>query len=345
MDEFYAGAKPADADVLLGVVRSRNIAMIPMLQSVSQIKTLFKDDKWETIMDNTATVVFLGSGPAATSTHEFISKLLGEATADVRGDNVHQGSNGSSGIDFRREGVKMMTPGQVKRMPPTECIVFLESRPPIYDRKAIPFDKEDYNFKAINFLKDRYSQAFSLGAYEHPVYTVYDPIHFHYITVDREAKLKVLTDEKEIETYEEAAKNDPNIFIYNIEEKDLLYLNWDKQERSEKDIESMFKQALETEKKHMEDINGLAVLQDAEEDAQAYLVGARVNKATWDKEAPLKELLAWHWDELTKPEQEEVCLGLSDGLTEEQLKELLLTTVDAMDARRRAYALQNTAKG
>ena len=32
MDEFYAGARPADTEKLLGVIRSRNISMVPILQ-------------------------------------------------------------------------------------------------------------------------------------------------------------------------------------------------------------------------------------------------------------------------------------------------------------------------
>lgn len=109
--------------------------MIPYLQSISQIKTLFKDDKWETMMDNVAMVVYLGSGPLASSTHKFISEALSKTTADTRSDNVHLGHNGNTGLDFRRTGIDLMTPDQVKRMPPTECIVFLESRQPVYDTK------------------------------------------------------------------------------------------------------------------------------------------------------------------------------------------------------------------
>ena len=38
MDEFYAGARPYAVDSLMGVVRSRNIALIPILQSVGAAK-------------------------------------------------------------------------------------------------------------------------------------------------------------------------------------------------------------------------------------------------------------------------------------------------------------------
>ncbi len=349
MDEFYAGAKPAAADVLLGVVRSRNISMIPILQSVSQIKTLFQDDKWETIMDNVAAVVYLGSGPMATATHKWISDALGEATIDSRSDNVHQGMNGSSGLNFSRAAQKLMTPGQVKRMPTTECIIFLESRPPIYDTKAIPFDQPAKGFKATSFLKGRYKAALSLGAYEHPVYTLYDPVHFTYITVEREVPFKVLTDANDIRTYTEAAKRDPDIYLYNVEEKDLLYLSWGEPRRSQEDVEKLMASAMAAEQKQIRDIQGLAVLQDVDLSDLPYLPGAgagasgRTDKSEWDRHASLRDLLAAHWDDLTSPEQEEICLGMEDGLTEEQLCRLVLLPLEEMTARRRAYTLENAS--
>lgn len=343
MDEFYAGAKPADPDVLLGVVRSRNISMIPILQSISQIKTLFRDDKWETIMDNVATVVFLGSGPLAESTHKYISEALGSATIDSRSDNIHLGHNGNSGLNFQRAKRELMTPAEVKRMPSTEAIVFLESRQPVYDRKAIPFDKPDMGFVASKKLKQRYSEALALGPYEHPVYTIYDPVHFSYITVEREKKLQVLTDKKEIQTYQEAAKKDPDIYTYNIEEKDLLYLSWGHPQQTPEEVEKMFKSAMEEEARKIEEVKGLIVLQDVKNpDVPNFgTQNAKTDKSTWNRESSLKELLSEHWEELSLPEQEEVLIAMDDGLTEEQMVELFLTPLEEMDIRRRAYVLTN----
>lgn len=344
MDEFYAGAKPADADVLLGVIRSRNISILVYLQSISQIKTLFRDDKWETMMDNMAMVVYLGSGPLASSTHKYISEALSKTTADTRSDNVHLGRNGNSGLDFRRTGIDLMTPDQVKRMPPTECIVFLESRQPIYDTKAIPFDKPEYGFVADKGLKRRYKDALELGAYEHPVYTVYDPVHFRYITVEREERLKILEDPKEIETYEAAAQHDSNIYIYNIDEKDLLYLSWGHPKRSAEEVEKMYQEALKTAKKRAEDIKGLSVLQEVSENDVPNFGTLHTNKSSWNKDATFKEMLAEHWEELSQPEQEEICIALEKGFSEEQLKEIMLLDVEDMEIRIRAYRMerQNT---
>lgn len=314
-----------------------------MLQSIAQLQTLYKENKWETMMDNLATVVYLGSGPAAKSTHEWISNLLSTSTVDSRSDNVHLGANGNSGLDFHRAEIKLMTPEQVKRMPPTECIVFIESRPPVYDRKAIPFDKPDYGFVATDFLKKRYSEALGLGEYEHPVHTVYDPIHFRYITVEQEKRLQVVTKQEDIESFQEAAKNDPRILTCNIDETELLYLNWNRRKCSVEEVQQIFMQTIEAEKRKMEDLKGLSVLQDVDggEIILPKPVEEKSDKTGWNMDCSLREILSEHWNDLSQMEQEEICIDLASDLNETQIKEILRLPVDEMEVRRRAYILMN----
>ena len=263
MDEFYAGARPADTEKLLGVIRSRNISMVPILQSIAQAKAIYPNEKWEIMMDNMAAVVFLGSGPQAKSTHEYISETLGNATADKRDDRMSFGVNSSSDLSYSKAELKLMTPGQVRRMPPTECIIFLESRPPIYDTKAIPFDKPEYGFTAADWLKDRYSAAMALGDYEHPVRTIYDAKNFRYITLSRDKCLDFVTDREEIERLKVMAKTDRTIYSCEVDERDLLYLSFDSaRKRSVDEIAELYRQAVKESEEEVEQIKGLALLHD-----------------------------------------------------------------------------------
>ena len=41
-DEFYAGPKPINTEVLMGTIRSRNLSIVPILQSIAQIKAVLK---------------------------------------------------------------------------------------------------------------------------------------------------------------------------------------------------------------------------------------------------------------------------------------------------------------
>lgn len=343
LDEFYAGAKPVAPEQLAGVIRSRNICMLPIVQSISQLKTVMKDDKWETLMDNMSAVLFLGSGPLAKSTHEYISELLGKSTIDSRDDSVNRGTNPHSGLSFKKTGRELMTPDEVKRMPQTEAIVFLESKPPIYDVKAIPFDVERHHYIAPVFLKHRYEKALSLGPYDHPVYTVYDPEHFRYITVEREKRLQIVTGEEK-DTYLAAAKNNPHIYSYDIDEEQLLYLSWGKPRREQEEIEIMYKEAIKKEEEYIQQLHGLAVLQDVEGDVPNFgtnNVQNKEDKAVWNTSGTLKEILARYWEKLSFPEQEEICFAMDDGLTEEQVCKLVFVPLEKMSQYRRAYRLMN----
>lgn len=112
MDEYYAGARPAEAEKLMGTIRSRNMSLIPILQSKSQVEALYKSNKWEIMMDNCATIVFLGCGAGALSTQKYISELLGKMTIDTFNDGKN--GNNYSG-NYNKTGKELLTPAGVRK--------------------------------------------------------------------------------------------------------------------------------------------------------------------------------------------------------------------------------------
>lgn len=129
--------QPYKPEALMGVVRSRNISMIPILQSVAQLKALFPNDRWQVLMDNCAVMMFLGAGAGAEDTHKYISELLGKQTIDT----VNDGKSGQHGsTNYNRMCRELMTPSEVRRMERKDCIIFMEGEQPIYDRKALPWE-------------------------------------------------------------------------------------------------------------------------------------------------------------------------------------------------------------
>ena len=150
LDEFYAGAKPSNTVELMGVIRSRNISMIPILQSTSQLKDLFKAEKAEIIYDNVPVLCFCGAGQGAIESHKYISELLGKATIDTIGDGKHGSSYNSS---YNKAGRELMTPQEIKRMDKKHCIIFMEDEYPIYDRKALPWEDKGASRKEIRRCK------------------------------------------------------------------------------------------------------------------------------------------------------------------------------------------------
>ena len=60
LDEFANIKMPANFEKILATCRSRGIYCVPILQSLAQIKILFKDGAWEGVVGNCDTFVYLG---------------------------------------------------------------------------------------------------------------------------------------------------------------------------------------------------------------------------------------------------------------------------------------------
>ena len=330
MDEFYAGAKPADPDVLLGVVRSRNICMMPVLQSVSQIKTLFKNDKWETMLDNCATLLYLGSGPGALSTHKYISELLGKMTIDTRSDGMSRGRNGNSNENFQKGGRSLMEPAEVKRMDRKKCLIFMEGQRPIYDDKALPFDTSE--FKHAMKLNEN-------GGYTHPVKVFWDEETLTYHTIKERKRMQILSKE-EAEQYKKMAEIDKSIKVMELDEQDFLYLDFGEQPKpTEEELAADFRKLLQTEMETEESalLEDIAALKETEEDG---IDGVDPKeKSTWDLSGTLIECIERYADQLTDEEMNEILLGMEAGLSEKQVKNYFCLPVKKMEQYRRMYAV------
>ena len=202
-DEYYAGPKPLNCETLLGEIRSRNMSIVPILQDIAQIKTLYPNDKWEIFTGNCATTVFLGSGATAHTTHQWVSDMLEDMTIDSRSESLGH-SQGSGNLQMSKAGMKLMTPGQISRMPKNDCILFLKGERPIYDKKNWPFNTEV--FKEAEKIAGQ-------NGYKNPVYVSYDERNKKYITTRFESRLNYISKE-EFTFFEEKAKED---LIYALE--------------------------------------------------------------------------------------------------------------------------------
>lgn len=175
LDEFYAGARPADCAQLMGVIRSRNISMIPILQSVSQLKDLYQGEKAEIIHDNCPIFWFGDCGQGAIETQKAISELLGKATVDIASD----GSNGNNkSTNYQKTGRELMTPAEIKNMDKHYCIVFLEDERPIYDRKSLPWEDNPLYKQAMQLNEES-----GVGGYIVEPKSMVDPHTGEYVTI------------------------------------------------------------------------------------------------------------------------------------------------------------------
>lgn len=221
LDEFYAGARPADCAQLMGVIRSRNISMIPILQSVSQLKDLYQGDKAEIIHDNVPIFWFGGCGQGAIETQKAISELLGKSTVDISSDG-YNGNNRSN--NYQKTGRELMTPAEVKNMDKHNCVVFLEDERPVFDRKSLPWENNPLYDHAMQLNKES-----GVGGYVVEPKSMIDPHTGDYVTINNSKNIEETTQ------LPEAAKT---IDIYSDE---FLHMNFNKKEPSDEDVSEEIK--------------------------------------------------------------------------------------------------------
>ena len=133
LDEFPNTGKIPEFSEKVATIRKYEISTTIIIQSLQQMKNLFKDD-WETISGNCDSTIYLGGG-ADTVTTEWISKLLGKETRVVM--NASYSSKGGS-TSLNRTGVELYTPSQLRTMPEDECIVIPKSLNAFKGKKFMP---------------------------------------------------------------------------------------------------------------------------------------------------------------------------------------------------------------
>lgn len=131
-DEFANVALPDGYARLQSTMRSRNVMSTIILQNISQLKALFKDD-WEGIIGNADAFVYLGGNEQ--STHKYISELLGKETIDTATHSQSKGRNGSYSQNFQQAGRELMTPDEVRMLDNRLAIVLLRGERPVLDEK------------------------------------------------------------------------------------------------------------------------------------------------------------------------------------------------------------------
>ena len=313
-DEYYAGPKPLNCETLLGEIRSRNMSIVPILQDIAQIKTLYPNDKWEIFTGNCATTVFLGSGATAHTTHQWISDMLEDMTIDSRSENLGHSQGGN--LQMSKGGMKLMTPGQVSRMPKNDCILFLKGERPIYDKKNWSFDTEV--FKEAQEIAGK-------NGYKNPVYVSYDEENRQYTTTRFESRLNYISQE-DYEFYEEKAKTDDSIQTFQIDEDAFLYLNFNETPQpSLRELEKMVKKIQVSENSEDDENEGDEKKEDTVQDREK-----------WDLSGDIMDCFQRYSSELSQEEQEEIIKGIEDGLTDQEIKRYFaLYGADKMQQYRR----------
>lgn len=133
MDEFANVALPNSFENILSTMRSREISVSIILQNLAQLKGLFKENAWESVIGNCDTFLYLGGNEQ--STHKYVSELLGKETLDTNTYGQTKGKSGSYSTNFQQAGRELLTPDEVRLLDNRKALLFIRGERPIMDDK------------------------------------------------------------------------------------------------------------------------------------------------------------------------------------------------------------------
>ena len=131
LDEFAAMPLPGFTREL-ATMRSRSISASVIIQNMAQIKELYKDS-WETIPGNCDSILYLGGNES--STHKYVSEMLGKATIDTKTHGQTKGKSGSYSTNFQMSGRELLTPDEVRKLDNRYALLFIRGASPVMDEK------------------------------------------------------------------------------------------------------------------------------------------------------------------------------------------------------------------
>ena len=145
LDEFANIGQIPNFDKLIATIRSREISASIILQSQSQLKTIYKDAA-DTIVGNCDSTLFLGGKEK--STLKEISELLGKETIDLYNQSENRGSQVSHGLSYQKLGKELMTQDELAVMDGGKCIFMLRGVRPFLSEKYDLTKHPNYKYTA-----------------------------------------------------------------------------------------------------------------------------------------------------------------------------------------------------
>ena len=160
LDEFANIGQIPNFDKLIATIRSREISASIILQSQSQLKSIYKDAA-DIISDNCDCTLFLsGRGKNAKE----ISDALGRETIDSYNTSENRGSQTSHGLNYQKLGKELMSQDEIAVMDGGKCILQVRGVRPFFSEKYDITRHPQYKYlsdadKKNAFDVDRYLAA------------------------------------------------------------------------------------------------------------------------------------------------------------------------------------------
>ena len=169
IDEFANIKQIPDFEKIIAVIRSRGISASIILQTKSQLKSLYKDNA-ETIEGNCDSELFLG-GKEKTTLKD-ISDNLGKETIYMSNTSRTRGTQESYGVNYQKLGKELMSRDEISVMDNSQCVLQIRGLHPFLSYKyditkhknyKYLFDYDDKNyFDVKKYVKRKHNHTAEL---------------------------------------------------------------------------------------------------------------------------------------------------------------------------------------
>ena len=182
LDEFANIGQIPNFDKLIATIRSREISASIILQSQSQLKTIYKDAA-DTIVGNCDTTLFLGGKEK--STLKELSEILGKETIDSFNTSENRGTQISHGLNYQKLGKELMTQDEIAVMDGGKCILQIRGTRPFLSDKFDITSHKNYKYLADADKKNE----FDIERYMRrrpPIVKPNEPFEMYELTIEPE---------------------------------------------------------------------------------------------------------------------------------------------------------------
>ena len=193
LDEFANIGQIPNFDKLIATIRSREISASIILQSQSQLKTIYKDAA-DTIVGNCDSTLFLGGKEKGTLKE--ISELLGKETIDSLSQSENRGAQTSHGLSYQKLGKELMTQDEIAVMDGGKCILQLRGVRPFFSDKFDITKHPRYKYLADVDKKNNFDNELYMNR-RSAIVKSDEPLDLHDIDINRPSNATNLMNERE----------------------------------------------------------------------------------------------------------------------------------------------------
>lgn len=144
LDEFANTCTIPNFVSILAYARSLGVGITTILQSLDQIKNMYKDE-WGVIIDNSNSLLYLGK-VTNMDTLEYLSKLLGKGTYDKQSTSRTKGRQSSTSMTNDRLGRDLLDASEIRKMKDNKCLLIVGGRSPFYSQKFDYTSHKNYKY-------------------------------------------------------------------------------------------------------------------------------------------------------------------------------------------------------